>query len=132
MKKSVLYVLVGSLVIGLLTAWMVGAVAPNDVQKEKISIPDSWVSCTPSSVSVIYDQGSSSRVHVLCTDSYSGIRYFALPLSAAVSSTTFESVASAAKANGKKLKIRYNKYDTSGNAWGCSASNCRKVKEVQI
>lgn len=40
------------------------------------------------------------------------------------------SILTAAKIAGRTLKVGYESTDTSGNAWGCQADNCRIIMQL--
>lgn len=90
--------------------------------------------CTPTEVSVIYVQGSSTnRVHVRCSTAaqgyFSQYWYFAVPWSNAELSKRFLSMATTALVSGRKIKMSFS-LPSSGYApeaaWGCAMNDCRQ------
>ncbi|MCI5160528.1 MAG: hypothetical protein D3917_00585 [Candidatus Electrothrix sp. AX5] len=81
-----------------------------------------WETCTISSVAVFTD-----RIHVRCVESYSGVYYFAYPVSKdAAGAARFLSILTAARISGNQLSILYDPADdTSGVSYGCQAADCR-------
>ena len=67
----------------------------------------------------------SDRVHVRCSTPPNGISYFAVPTSNSAVADRFSSMASMAV--GGYLWIDYEFYDTSGPAFGCQLSDCRRA-----
>ena len=128
-------------VIGFLGAWIAQASsstaanpapaaqsASNDTPAG-ISSPSSasWVNCTANSVAVF-----SHRIHVRCSQSYSGIRYFAYPTSDATSAARFLSLLTSAQVSGHMLQVLYDPADHSGASYGCALSDCRPIQAVAL
>ena len=86
-----------------------------------------WVTCTPNQVAAY-----SSRIHVRCNESYSGIRYFAYPTTNAAAVARYLSLLTSAQVAGHTLSILYDPADTSGTAYGCAASDCRPLQAVVL
>ncbi len=86
--------------------------------------------CTPTNVGQI-----DSRIHVQCeqasADGSNSIIFFAVPTTgtseASDISNRFLSVGMAALASGKRIRMVYINGDTSGGAYGCGSTNCRKA-----
>jgi len=139
-------VLVTMFLIGLLGAWAIQA-APSTAVTPKTANPapvaqstgtddsaaitspssSSWVNCTPNNVAVF-----SNRIHVRCTQSYSGIRYFAYPASDAAAVARFLSVLTSAQVSGHTLQVLYDPADHSGASYGCNISDCRPFQAVEL
>lgn len=85
------------------------------------------ITCTPASISVWV---TAPRVHVLCSTSIGGIRYFAVSTKDSAVAARVLSVLTAAQVAGRTLFITYNPADTSGTKIGCEASNCRLIEAV--
>lgn len=79
-----------------------------------------WVTCTPES-GASYD----NRVHVKCTESYSGIQYFAISTKNKAEAARALSIISTSIVAGKTLSMLYIPADTSGTSLGCMESDCR-------
>lgn len=102
--------------------------APNSNPAD-LAAPDAstWVTCTPNQVAAY-----SSRIHVRCNESYSGIRYFAYPTTNAAAAARYLSLLTAAQVAGHTLSILYDPADTSGTAYGCAAGDCRPLQAVAL
>ncbi len=95
-----------------------------------VAAPDAstWVTCTPVNVGVY-----STRIHVKCNESYSGIRYFAYPTTDAAAVARYLSVLTSAQVADRTLSVLYNPADsTSGVSYGCGASDCRPLQAVLL
>jgi len=86
-----------------------------------------WVNCTANSVAVF-----PNRIHVRCTQSYSGIRYFAYPSSNAASTARFLSILTSAQVSGHVLQVLYDPADHSGTSYDCALSDCRPIQAVTL
>lgn len=86
-----------------------------------------WVVCTPISVATFYE-----RVHVECTEIYNGVRYFAISTTSAANSARILSTMAAAQVAGRTINVLYDPQDTSGEAFGCLATDCRTIIAVGI
>lgn len=84
-----------------------------------------WVTCTP--VEVMVYTTNSERIHVLCAESYNGIRYFAHGTEDAALSARVLSVITTAQVAGRTLSIRYDTDDVSGESIGCIPADCRLI-----
>lgn len=82
--------------------------------------------CTPYRVASF-----NNRTHVLCNPCINGICYFAWPASDKAGAARFQGIVSAAYSLGRNVFIYYDPNDTSGSAYGCSASDCRVVYGVE-
>lgn len=69
----------------------------------------------------------SNRVHVKCSNPVNSIAYFALPLTDAAVVDRFLKIANTALVSEKKMYVGYGANDTTGTAFGCLASDCRKL-----
>lgn len=105
--------------------------APEASQDEQTSAVDAaapedltWVSCTPDEVMAYTD---SERIHVLCAESFNGVRYFALGTEDAASVARILSVLTTAQVAGRTLSILYDTDDVSGEAIGCNPADCRLI-----
>lgn len=94
-----------------------------------LAAPDGsvWKTCTPNNVAVY-----SSRIHVRCNESYSGIRYFAYPTRDAAAAARYLSLLTSAQVAGHTLSILYDPADTSGASYGCAASDCRPIQAALL
>jgi hypothetical protein len=111
-------VIAGLALVGMaiLAVVLLGSSTPTQASE-----PTDYFTCTPLGVAAF-----TSRVHVRCSAAApGGIVYFAVSTADSASSSRFLSVFTTAKVMGKNLGIYYTASDTSGNAWGCNASDCR-------
>jgi hypothetical protein len=86
-----------------------------------------WVGCTPVDVATY-----AERVHVRCTSSISGVRFFAVATTDAPAAARFVSVATSALVAGRTLTVLYDPADTSGPTFGCQTSDCRRALALAI
>lgn len=86
-----------------------------------------WRTCTPTSTATF-----TGRVHVKCSQVYDGIRFFAVRASDAGEAARFLSTVNAALLAGYDVSVAYDPVDTSGNAWGCDQSDCRRAVGLAI
>ena len=133
--------LVITFLIGLFGAWVMQAdssTAANSAPVAQSSGTDtraglsspgsaSWVNCTANSVAVY-----SNRIHVRCSQSYSGVRYFAYPTSDTASVARFLTILTSAQVSGRTLQVLYDPADHSGSSYGCATSNCRPMQAVAL
>ena len=84
-----------------------------------------WTKCTPLNVAVF-----ANRVHVKCSESVGGIRYFAAPTASNSHAARVLSVLTAAHAGGATLDILYDPADESGSSIGCNTGDCRLIQGV--
>jgi hypothetical protein len=85
--------------------------------------PSDYFTCTPGDVAVFTD-----RVHIRCTNGAppgDAIYYFAVSTADSASAGRFLSIFTTAKVTNKTVAILYDPNDTSGESWGCLATNCR-------
>ena len=105
------------------------AQAPAGEQPASLEAPqsDTWVSCTPIGIQVYPAYG---RLHVRCSQSYSGVSFFALSTKNSAEAARVLSVITSAQVAGRTLSILYDPADTSGSAIGCQVADCRLIKSV--
>lgn len=84
-----------------------------------------WITCVPSDIA-----NFDNRVHVRCAAPVGNIWYFAAPTNNAAHAARVLSTLSAAQIAGRTLDILYDPDDTSGNAYGCLAADCRLIVAV--
>ena len=87
-----------------------------------------WATCKPSAVASF-----DTRFHIRCAVSVGAIAYFAIP--AGANSDFYRAslaVANSALVTGKTIKVLYEPGDTSGAAFGCGASDCRKFTGLEM
>ncbi|NOZ71330.1 MAG: hypothetical protein GXP38_05355 [Chloroflexi bacterium] len=139
-------ILVVTFLLGISAAWVIQASIsnassrpiagslPSDQNDENsrlanITTPDSrvWVFCTTNSIGVF-----ENRIHVLCNESFSGIRYFAYPTANAAVVARFLSVLTSAQVSGRTLRILYDPADHNGSAYNCAVSDCRPLQAVAL
>jgi hypothetical protein len=85
------------------------------------------VTCTP-----IRTGTFSSRVHVRCSQSFSGIIYFAVSMADSEEAQRFLSVVTSALLAGRNIVVYYDPADLSGGSFGCLTSDCRRATGVEI
>ena len=75
-----------------------------------------------------------NRVHILCDQPYSSttVQYFATPTSNREMASRMQAIALVAQVTGASARIYFDLADTSGTAFGCNASNCRKLQGIEI
>lgn len=84
--------------------------------------------CTPYRVAAF-----TNRVHIWCSSpAPGGISWFAVSTSDSGSASRFLSIFTTAKVTGKNVIIFYTASDTSGNAWGCNAADCRIAQGAEV
>ncbi|MEB2345104.1 MAG: hypothetical protein OZ948_10195 [Deltaproteobacteria bacterium] len=87
-----------------------------------------WVSCDPIDVATF-----ENRIHVRCSASVGGgIFYFARPVTDGAETQRYLSTLLAAQVAGRTLSILTDLADTSGAAFGCGASDCRRFEAVSF
>lgn len=85
-------------------------------------------SCKPVDVTTF-----ANRVHVRCSTATSGgILFFAVPTSNNENAARILSTLLAGHIAGKTLVIGYDTTDTSGSAFGCLQSDCRRLLYVGV
>ena len=83
------------------------------------------VNCTAEHVMVF-----NNRVHIQCTASVGGIFFFAAPVTDSAYVARVLNILATATAAGRTVIIQYDPSDTSGTAFGCQASDCRRLTAV--
>ncbi len=136
---SVALILVGILIVWAISTGSVGHLLsfaqPSSVQAAASEAPalsaegpDDVHTCTSVGVAVYPE-----RVHVECSVAApGGIRFFALGTSNPSHAARILSVLSMAHVTGKALYIDYDPGDTSGEAIGCMATDCRLIRSAAI
>lgn len=115
-----------ALIVSLTASTATGANASPDAQVE---VAYTIFQCTPVRVAAF-----TNRVHIQCSTAAApgGIYYFAVPSSDSGTASRFLSIFTTAKVTGKNVLIYYTASDTSGNAWGCNASDCRVAQGAEL
>jgi len=114
-----------ALIVSLTASTATGANASPDAQVE---VAYTIFQCTPIRVAAF-----TNRVHIRCSAATpGGISYFAVSSSDSGTASRFLSIFTTAKVTGKDVLIYYNASDTSGNAWGCNASDCRVAQGAEL
>lgn len=85
------------------------------------------VLCTPTGVATF-----SSRIHVRCAQSFSGIVFFAYKASDAAGAARYMSMATSALISGRNVRIFYDPADQSGASIGCQTNDCRLLRGLEI
>ncbi len=102
--------------------------AANDTSAAAVPLGTTWVDCTPARVGVF-----TTRIHVKCTASFSGIWYFAYSTADDAEAARVLSELNSALLAGRTLTILYDSSDTtSGPPIGCAASDCRLLQALEI
>jgi hypothetical protein len=70
------------------------------------------------------------RIHVKCSSAIGGIVYFALGTNDEAAAARALSVINTALVAGRGLAVIYDPADTSGTAFGCLASDCRRIQAI--
>lgn len=87
-----------------------------------------WVACDPVAVATF-----ENRVHVRCAASVGGgIIYFARPSTDGAETQRFLSTLLAAQVAGRTLSILTDLADTSGAAFQCNPSDCRRLRAASF
>jgi hypothetical protein len=86
---------------------------------------ETWISCTPVEVATY-----GNRVHVECSSSTGGVRFFAASTSDWQNAARVLSVISTAQVAGRTLNILYDPSDLSGEFIGCQTNDCRLIRAV--
>lgn len=100
-------------------------IIPVDVPVVVIGTGETSTTCTPSNLAV-YD----TRVHVKCVESVGGIQWFAISTADSAKAARVLSIINSAMVTGRPLFINYNPTDTSGDSFGCQASDCRIITGI--
>lgn len=114
MKKNNLALLVG-LICGLLIK--IPYATANNI----------WVTCTPVTVGT-YD----SRIHIRCSQSYSGIVFFAYNANDSAGAARYMSMGTSALISGRNMKVLYDPSKHDGAQIGCEIDNCRLLEGLEI
>ena len=89
---------------------------------------NTWSDCVPVLVGTF-----SNRIHVKCAASVSGgIVWFAVDNTNTAFANRFMSLASTALISCRTLSVNYETSDTSGTAFGCGATDCRKISGMNM
>jgi zona occludens toxin (predicted ATPase) len=111
-------------------ALLSAAVLTHQVQSV-VAAPDSpteTFTCTPSQIAVF-----TNRIHMRCTTTTAdGIYYFAVSTADPAAASRFLSIFTTAKVSSKNVYMYYTTSDTTGTAWGCLASNCRRITGAEV
>jgi hypothetical protein len=91
------------------------------------AVADTAVICTPTGAASF-----SNRVHVRCSQSFSGIAFFAYKSSDSAGAARYLSLATSALIAGRNVRIFYNPADQSGTSIGCQASDCRLLTGLEM
>lgn len=86
-----------------------------------------WVSCTPKSVATY-----SSRIHIRCAQSFSGIVFFAYRSSDSAGAARYMSMATSALISGRNVRVLYDPADRSGAQIGCQVGDCRLLRGLEV
>lgn len=108
------------LAIGLMLTVLFLVAAVPEAQAAQV-----WANCVPTEVTVW-----SGHAHVRCSVATGGILFFAvriLPNSAnAPEVDRFVRLTSEGRVHARPLAMLFETTDTTANAWGCGANNCRR------
>jgi hypothetical protein len=113
--KTKYLVMMASLVCGLL----IGAMRANAAETSVI--------CTPTGVATF-----SSRIHVRCAQSFSGIVFFAYRSSDSAGAARYMSIATSALISGRNIRIFYDPADLTGAGIGCQTHDCRLLTGLEV
>jgi hypothetical protein len=87
-----------------------------------------FYSCKSVDVSVY-----AERIHVRCDKAATGgIVFFAVSTANSAHAARILSVLLTAHTTGRTITIEYDPNDTSGTAFGCQTSNCRRLLSVAV
>jgi hypothetical protein len=93
-----------------------------------------WFSCAAGNIQSV--AAFAIRVHMACKTAYSdsgtSITYWAYPTSDSAGASRILSLFTTAQVTGKTLLVYFTPGDTSGSAWGCGASDCRRITAAEI
>ena len=121
-------VILTTLAIILIGLWMLTN-ARQPVQAADSTIQSAFV-CTPVQVGVFNNSGPG-RVHVKCLETYNDsgsiIYYWAYSASDSAAAGRYQSLFSTAQVTGSTVTVYFTPGDTSGNAWGCGSTDCRRI-----
>ncbi len=85
------------------------------------------VICTPTGVATF-----ATRIHVRCSQSFSGVVFFALASSDSAGAARAMSMATSALIAGRNIRIFYDPADLSGTGIGCQTGDCRLIRGLEI
>jgi hypothetical protein len=85
------------------------------------------VICTPTGVATF-----PNRIHVRCSQSFSGIVFFAYRTSDSAGAARNMSMATSALISGRNVRIFYDPADQSGSKIGCNVKDCRLLQGLEI
>ena len=85
------------------------------------------VTCTPTGVATF-----PSRVHIRCSQSFSGVAFFAFGSNDAAAASRNMSLATSALISGRNVRIFYDPADQSGASIGCNVNDCRLLRGLEI
>lgn len=108
-------VLLAGLVCGLL------------IETTGVSAVETSVICTPKGVATF-----SSRIHIRCAQSFSGVVFFAYRSSDSAGAARYMSMATSALISGRNVRIFYDPADLSGAGIGCRTNDCRLLRGLEI
>lgn len=91
------------------------------------TVADVTVVCTPAGVGTF-----PNRVHVRCSQSFSGIALFAAETADAAAAARYMSMATSALIAGRNLRVSYDPADQTGTKIGCETKDCRLLKGLEI
>ena len=107
------------LLVGLVSGLLIGA--------SRASAAETAIICTPTGVATF-----SSRIHIRCAQSFSGIVFFAYESSDSAGAARYMSMATSALISGRDVWIFYDPEDLSGAHIGCQTSDCRLLLGLEI
>jgi hypothetical protein len=107
------------LLAGLVCGLLIGAI--------RASADETSVICTPTGVATF-----SSRIHIRCAQSFSGVIFFAYRSSDSKGAARYMSMATSALISGRNVWIFYDPADLSGAKIGCQTSDCRLLRGLEI
>jgi hypothetical protein len=86
-----------------------------------------WITCNPAE-SMTFPE----RIHVKCASAVGGIIFFSLGTNDEAATARALSMINTALVAGRGLGVLYDPADTSGTAFGCLASDCRRIQAIGI
>ena len=107
------------LLTGLVCGLLIGAT--------RASAAATSVICTPAAVATF-----SSRIHIRCAQSFSGVVFFAYKSSDSAGAARYMSMATSALISGRSVRVFYDPADQSGASIGCQTSDCRLLLGLEI
>lgn len=112
---NIKYLVLAGLALGMLSTGGVAIAA----QKSVI--------CTPTGVATF-----PKRIHVRCSQSFSGIVFFAHRSNDSAGAARNMSMATSALISGRNVRIFYDPADQSGSNIGCNVKDCRLLQGLEI